>query len=116
MNAGLNFFGTNNEVAAGPGPLALAASAFQDGLTVTQTNPGIAINNDRIGGTALTRGQSSTVLKAQAGPVSKIGVGGTKTVNAAGATTVSNNKIGVGGTKTVNAAGATTVSNKKYKK
>ena len=114
MNAGLNFFGTIMKSQRARVRCA-AASAFQDGLTVTQTNPGIAINNDRIGGTALTRGRQHGSQGAGR-PVSKIGVGGTKTVNAAGATTVSNNKIGVGGTKTVNAAGATTVSNKKYKK
>ncbi len=92
LNAGLNFFGTNNKVSARPGPLALAASIFQDFQTVTKTNPGIAINNFRIGGTALTSGPSSTVPNAQAGPVSKSSVGGSKTVNAAGATTGSNKK------------------------
>ena len=61
MNAGFNFFGTNNEVTAGPGPLALAGSVFQDVQIVTKTNPGIAINSDRIGGAAATSGQSSTV-------------------------------------------------------
>ena len=66
MNAGFNFFGTNNTVAAGPGPLALAGSVFQDGLTVTQTNPGIAINNNPFGGAAATSGQSSTVRMANA--------------------------------------------------
>ena len=68
LNAGFNFFGTTNTVAAGPGPLALAGSVFKDGLTVTKTNPGIAINNFRIGGAAATSGQSSTVPKAKAGP------------------------------------------------
>jgi hypothetical protein len=59
--------------------------------------------------------------------VGKASVGGTKTVNAAGATTVSAStvakaqagpasKAGDRGRKSVNAAGATTVSNKKNKK
>ena len=58
---GFNFFGADNTVAAGPGPLTLAGSVLQDGLTVTQENPGIAINNNRIGGPAATSGQSSNV-------------------------------------------------------
>ena len=61
LNAGFNFFGTRNTVTAGPGPLSLAGSVLQDGLTVTQENPGIAINNNRIGGPAAASGQSSTV-------------------------------------------------------
>jgi hypothetical protein len=92
LNAGFNFFGTNNAVSAGPGPLALAGSVLQDGQNVTKTNPGIAINNFRVGGAALTSGQTSTVPKAPAGPVSKISVGGRNTANAAGATTGSNKK------------------------
>jgi len=52
----------------------------------------VAINNFRIGGTALRSGKTSTVPKAQAGPVSKSSVGGRKTANAAGATTGSNKK------------------------
>ena len=66
LNAGFNFFGRTNTVAAGPGPLALAGSVFRDGQIVTQTNPGIAINNDRIGGAAATSGQSSTVSNTPA--------------------------------------------------
>jgi hypothetical protein len=92
LNAGFNFFGTTNTVAAGPGPFALAGTVFKDGLTVTKANPGIAINNFRIGGTALRSGKTSTVPKAQAGPVSKSSVGGRKTANAAGATTGSDKK------------------------
>jgi hypothetical protein len=91
LTAGFNFFGTTNTVAAGPGPLALAGTVLQDNLTVTKTMPGIAINNFRIGG-ALASVQSSSVPNAQAGPVSKIGVGAKKTVSAAGATTGSNTK------------------------
>ena len=45
LNAGFNFFGGPNTVAAGPGPLALAGSIFRNGgLPITQTGPGIAIN------------------------------------------------------------------------
>jgi hypothetical protein len=64
LNGGFNFFGTNNKVAAGPGPLAFAASVFQDGQTVTKTNPGIAINTFRVGRTALTPGPNSTAVNA----------------------------------------------------
>ncbi len=77
LNGGFNFFGTNNTVSAGPGPLAFAASVLQDGQTVTKTNPGIAINSFRAGGAASTR-QSSTVAKAQAGPAPKTSVGNKK--------------------------------------
>ena len=113
LNAGFNFFGNTNTVAAGPGPLALAGSVFKDGLTVTKTNPGIAINNFRIGGAAATSGQSSTVPKAKRSARKHDGVGRTKTVNAAGATTGSNKKISKA---TVKAAGTTTGSNKKTSK
>ena len=68
MNAGFNVFGKTNTVAAGPGPLALAGSVFRNGLTVTKTDPGIAINSFRIGGAAATSGQSSTVPMANAVP------------------------------------------------
>ncbi|WP_157681402.1 hypothetical protein [Mycobacterium sp. JS623] len=54
--------GTNNKVAAGQDPLAFAASLFRDGQTVTKTNPGIAINTFRVGGTALTPGPNSTAV------------------------------------------------------
>ena len=70
MNAGLNFFGSNgleNPVTAGPGPLALAVSIFKSGPPpVTQTDPGIAINGNPIGGTAATSGQRSTVRNTPA--------------------------------------------------
>jgi hypothetical protein len=39
----LNLFGTDNTTTAGPGPLAIAASFFDTGATVTQTTPGINI-------------------------------------------------------------------------
>ena len=66
MNAGFNFFGRTNTVTAGPGPLALAGSVFQDGQTITRTNPGIAINTFGGGGAAATSGQNSTVPMANA--------------------------------------------------
>ena len=67
LNAGFNFFGGTNTVTAGPGPLALAGSIFKNGPPpVTQTGPGIAINNNRIGGAAATSGQSSTVRNTPA--------------------------------------------------
>ncbi len=91
LTAGFNFLGTTNTVAAGPGPLALAGSVLQDGQTVTKTDAGIAINNFRIGGAALTSGNTSTALNAQAAPASR-------TVNAAGATTVSRSLTNTGQT------------------
>jgi hypothetical protein len=86
LNAGFNFFGTGNNVAAGPGPLALAGSLLRDGQTITKTNPGIAINDFRVGGAAATRTESSTAPKAaQAGPGKKNADRGRKAANAAGA-------------------------------
>ena len=64
LNAGFNFFGQANNVAAGPGPLALAGSVLKDNQVVTKTNAGIAINNFRIGGTAVQGGQSRTASTA----------------------------------------------------
>ena len=66
LNAGFNFFGGTNTVAAGPGPLALAGSIFRNGLAITQTGPGIAINDNPFGGAAATSGQSSTVSNTPA--------------------------------------------------
>ena len=77
MNAGFNVFGAGNTVTAGPGPLALAGSVVRNGLTVTRTNPGIAINSDPFGGAAATTRQSSTVRMANAV------VNSTRTVKAA---------------------------------
>ena len=65
LNAAFNFFGGTNQVTAGPGPFALAGSVFRDNQFITQTNPGIAINGDPIGGAAATSGQSSTVPGTQ---------------------------------------------------
>ena len=65
MNAGFNVFGTTNQVTAGPGPLAFAGSVFRDNQFITQTNPGIAINGDPIGGAAVASGQRSTVPSTQ---------------------------------------------------
>jgi hypothetical protein len=71
LNVGFNLFGGSNSVAAGPGPLALAGSVFNNGQTVTQTNPGIAINNNPFGGATATSFQSSTVPTANnAAPIS----------------------------------------------
>jgi len=108
LNAGFNFLGNTNTVTAGPGPLALAGSVLQDDLTVTKTNPGIAINSFRVGGAVATSRQSSTVPKANAVRIRTTG-DRPKIVNAAGAITGSNTKIRKA---TVNAAGATTGSNK----
>ena len=47
-------FGANNTVKAGPGPFARAGSLFQNSQTVTKVNPGVAINNFRIGGASAT--------------------------------------------------------------
>jgi hypothetical protein len=75
LTAGFNLFGGTNTVTAGPGPLALAGSIFRDLQTVTQTNPGIAINGDPVGGTAAVlstagtqQGISSTGLTAAFNP------------------------------------------------
>jgi len=50
--AGFGIFGSGNTVTAGPGPFALAGSILQTGQEVTQVGPGIAINQNRIGGAA----------------------------------------------------------------
>jgi hypothetical protein len=73
VNARFNFFGQTNTVVAGPGPLALAGSVFKDNQVVTKSNAGIAINNVRIGGTAVQGGQGSTVPTANAGSKKKAG-------------------------------------------
>ena len=92
FNAGFNAFGSGNTVEAGPGPISLAGSAFKDGQTVTKTNPGIAINNFRIGGATATRGQSGAVSRPQAAPAHKTGNRATKTRNTAGPTTRTHKK------------------------
>jgi hypothetical protein len=94
LTSGSNFFGFNNNVSAGPGPLALAATAFQDNLTVTKTTPGIAINDFRIGGTGATSagtsfaspaGQTSATSSEQAGrPSSSTGGAGSRGAAASG--------------------------------
>lgn len=45
-----NAFGGNNSVTAGPGPLAVAGSIAQTGMTITRAAPGININGFTIGG------------------------------------------------------------------
>ena len=47
-------------------PLALAGSVLRDGQTATQTTPGVAINDNPFGATAVTSGLSSTVRIATA--------------------------------------------------
>jgi hypothetical protein len=44
LGLALNFFGSGNTTTAGPGPLAIVASFFDTGATVTQTTPGINIS------------------------------------------------------------------------
>ena len=73
MNAGFNFFGRTNTVAAGPGPLALAGAVFRDFVTVTQANPGIAINNNPVGGAATTsNGPETRVATTSNGPETRV--------------------------------------------
>ena len=60
LNAGFNFFGSNNQVSAGPGPFALAGTILRDGLTVIKNLPGFAINDTRVGGASTTRSQTTT--------------------------------------------------------
>jgi hypothetical protein len=72
LNLGFNALGNANNVAAGPGPLALAGAVLKDGQTVTRTKPGIAINADRIGGTAATNTKSNPVRKSLSATVSKV--------------------------------------------
>ena len=67
---GFNFLGNDNNVSAGPGPLALAGSVFKDGQTVTKEDFGVAINNFRIGG-ALANSQRSETASASRVSVEK---------------------------------------------
>ena len=60
-------FGVNNTVKAGPGPFALAGSIFQNSQTVTKVNPGLAINNLRIGGASATPAGSARPSASTAG-------------------------------------------------
>ena len=43
-------FGRDNDVAADPGPLAIAGSIGQTGQTITKSGPGININGVKVGG------------------------------------------------------------------
>lgn len=61
LSTAVNLGGNNNSVAAGPGPLAMAVSAFTSGATVTKSGPGININGFKVPNTAAT---------ADVGPVS----------------------------------------------
>jgi len=45
LSSAFAFGGTNNNVNAGPGPSAIAGEINQTGKTITQTGPGININN-----------------------------------------------------------------------
>lgn len=51
----VSLFGSNNDVSAGPGPLAIAGSIGQSGATVTKTGPGFNINGVRVFGAAAER-------------------------------------------------------------
>ena len=66
-NNGFAVFGVNNTVKAGPGPLALAGSIFQNSQTVTKVTTGFAINNIRIGGAAATPAGSVRPAASTAG-------------------------------------------------
>jgi len=52
LNTAVNLGGNNNSVGAGPGPLAIAVSAFRSGATVTKFGPGFNVNGCRLPNTA----------------------------------------------------------------
>lgn len=64
LNTAVNVGGNNNSVGAGPGPVAIALSAFRSGATVTKLEPGFNINGCRVPDTA------AATAAADLGPVS----------------------------------------------
>jgi hypothetical protein len=82
-----NGFGNGNTVTAGPGPVVVAGSLFQNGRNIIKVGPGININGFAVGGAAAVRGSaaSASATASRSEPTAKksggsksSGVGGTK--------------------------------------
>jgi hypothetical protein len=75
LNYAFGVFGSNNQVLAGPGPVAIAGSIGQTGASITKQGPGFNINGFRVGGAAATPPATHTTPAAAHSTAAAGGVG-----------------------------------------